>query len=86
MYEYMAAGIPFICSDFPLWKEVTEATDAGICVPYNDIEAIRKEIAGLLSNREKAQQMGLNGYHAVKEKYNWENEAVALKKLYGGQM
>jgi len=82
MYEYMAAGLPVICSDFPLWRELLEETGAGICVPIDDKNKVREAINFVISNRKKAQQIGLNGRRCVLEKYNWENEEKKLIQLY----
>ena len=82
MYEYMAAGLPFVCSDFPIWKEIAEGSGAGICVPYNDMDAIRGAINTLLEDREKAQEMGRRGRKAVEEKYSWDSERRNLLGLY----
>ena len=82
VYEYMAAGIPYICSDFPGWRRVAEESGAGICVDPEDIEGIRKAIISLLSDREKAQAMGRKGRAYVLAHCNWANEAETLLKLY----
>ena len=82
MYEYMAAGLPFICSDFPLWREVVEETGAGVCVSIDNIDEIKAAIEYFIDNREEAQQMGRNGRKYVTEKYNWKHEEEKLLKLY----
>ncbi len=82
MYEYMAAGLPFVCSDFPLWREIAETSGAGICVPYDDMDAIRGAVSALLDNRERAQEMGRLGRKAVEEKYSWDSEKEILLSLY----
>jgi glycosyltransferase involved in cell wall biosynthesis len=82
MFEYMAAGIPIICSNFPLWQEIVAEVRCGICVdPWNSIE-IAAAIRYILDHPEEAQRMGENGQRAVREKYNWEMESRKLKKLY----
>jgi len=82
IFEYMAAGIPIIASNFPLWKKIVEGNKCGICV--NPLEP--KEIAGaieyLIEHPEEARKMGTNGRKAVLEKYNWENESKKLLKVY----
>ena len=82
LFEYMAAGLPVVASNFPLWREIVEGNRCGICVdPLNP-----KEIAGaieyLITHPEETRRMGENGRRAVEEKYNWENEGKKLLKLY----
>ena len=84
IYEYMAAGLPYICSDFPGWRRVAEESGAGICVDPENIAEIRKAITFLLQNREKAQRMGNKGREYVAAQCNWENEEKSLIYLYEG--
>lgn len=82
IFEYMAAGIPVISSDFPLWKEIVEGNNCGVCVAPDDTKAIADAVNKLLSNENLAQQMGANGKKAIKEKYNWEAESRNLLTFY----
>ena len=82
MYEYMAAGLPFVCSDFPLWRELVKETGAGICVPYGDLDAARRAILQLVNDKEMAQKMGIMGRKAVENKYSWNKEIQKLVNLY----
>lgn len=82
MFEYMSAGIPVIASNFPLWREIIEGNDCGLCVNPLKPEAIAEAIDFLISNPERAQAMGENGYKAVQEKYNWSIEEQKLFSLY----
>lgn len=82
LFEYMAAGLPVICSDEPLWVEEIESVNAGICVNPEDVSAIREAIVKLLNDRELAQEMGRNGRRAVETKYSWTAEAEKLSKFY----
>lgn len=82
MFEYMAAGLPVIASNFPLWKKIIEENKCGICVDPQDIKAVSKACKKLMDNPQLGQQMGLAGYEAVRQKYNWKIEEQKLWKLY----
>lgn len=82
MFEYMAAGIPVIASNFPLWREIVEGNQCGVCVDPLDSKAIGEAIQYLIGHPSEAEQMGENGRKAVEEKYNWTIEEQKLLKLY----
>lgn len=82
VYEYMAAGIPYVCSDFPDWRKVAEDSGAGICADPGKTDEIRNAIRFLLNNREKAQEMGRRGRQYVMQNCNWANEEKSLLTLY----
>ncbi|MCK4679162.1 MAG: glycosyltransferase [Bacteroidales bacterium] len=82
MFEYMAAGIPVIASDFPLWKNIVEGCKCGICVDPLNPEVIAKAVQYIFQHKKEASQMGLNGRKAVLEKYNWEIEKQKLIGVY----
>jgi len=82
LFEYMLAGLPVICTDFILWKEVVEQNNCGICVNPRNINEIVAAIKYLKENPEVAKQMGQNGRKIVLEKYNWECEEKKLIEIY----
>lgn len=82
LFEYMAAGIPIICSNFPLWVEIVEKNGCGICVEPENIEDIQKAIDFLFAHPEEGKKLGDRGKQIVREKYNWENEKYKLLNLY----
>jgi len=82
LFEYMAAEIPVICTDFQLWREIVEGNHCGICVRHDDIEGVRSAIEYLRDNPDKAGEMGRNGRKAILEKYNWKVEERKLLDLY----
>lgn len=82
MFEYMSAGVPVISSDFPLWREIIDGNNCGICVDPLDPAAIAAAIDTLINDQECARQMGQNGQKAIKEKYNWSVEEMKLLNLY----
>lgn len=79
IFEYMAAGIPVVASHFPLWKEIVEKNNCGICVDPLDSKKISEAINYILDHDKEAELMGKNGKLAVESKYNW---AIEEKKLY----
>jgi glycosyltransferase involved in cell wall biosynthesis len=82
MFEYMSAGLPVIASNFPLWREIIEGNDCGICVDPEQPAEIAEAIDYLATHPERAMQMGVNGRVAVQERYNWDNEVPKLLELY----
>jgi len=82
MFEYMAAGVPVICSDFPFWRELLHGIDCAVFVdPYNPKE-IAEKVDFLLNDSSTAQRMGKEGQKAVLNKFNWDNECKKLLALY----
>ena len=82
MFEYMSAGLPVIASNFPLWKEIVEGNNCGICVNPLKPEEIANAISYIISNPKEAEIMGQNGKKAVMERYNWDIEKEKLYKVY----
>lgn len=75
LFESMEAGLPIICSDVPLYREIMKEYKCGILVNPNDSTQITKAIKYLLENKEEAYLMGQEGRRAVKEKYSWNIQA-----------
>jgi glycosyltransferase involved in cell wall biosynthesis len=80
LFEYMAAGIPVVASDFPLWRELIG--DAGVLVDPHDVDAIARAIQELLADPTRAEAMGRAGREAVAERFSWEPEGERLLSLY----
>ena len=82
MFEYMAAGLPVIASNFPLWVELFAEYKCGLNVDPHDPVAIAEAMDWMLANPEEAVAMGQRGRAAVEAVYNWEPEAQKLIDLY----
>ncbi|MFN4262985.1 MAG: glycosyltransferase family 4 protein [Thioalkalivibrionaceae bacterium] len=82
MFEYMAAGLPVIASDFPLWREIVDGAGCGLLVDPQDSAAIAQAMEWLLAHPEEAEAMGHRGREAVERLYNWAPEAEKLLALY----
>lgn len=82
MFEYMAAGIPVIASNFPAWRAIIDTFHCGVCVDPLDPDAIAGAIDRLNADPLAAQDMGNNGRTAVLSHFYWEREFKSLLALY----
>jgi glycosyltransferase involved in cell wall biosynthesis len=82
LFEYMAAGIPVVASDFPLLRSIVENSDCGLLVDPFDPAAIAAAIERLITNPDEARRMGMRGRRAVERHFNWEMEEQSLLSFY----
>ena len=78
----MAAGIPVIASNFPLWESIVMRHRCGLCVDPEDVNAIARAIVRLASAPDEAKAMGENGRQAALTIYNWRAEETKLIAFY----
>lgn len=82
LFEYWAAGLPVVASDFPLWRSIVDGVGGGLLVDPTDPEAIASAIAWLFTHPDEAEAMGQRGKLAVKNRLNWSCEEGKLLELY----
>ena len=82
MFEYMARGLPVVCSNFPLWVDIVTTADCGIAVDPRSPQAIADAIRLLGDDPTLARRLGENGRRAIAERFNWEAELSKLEALY----
>ena len=82
LFEYMAVGLPVICSDAEKNQEVIDECGCGICVDPFSTEEIADAISYLNRAAYQAKKMGMAGRKAVEENYNWRTKEAELLKLY----
>lgn len=81
LFEYMAAGIPFIASDFPYWRELLDKYEAGIFCDTSTPEAPAAALRELLADPERCRQMGERGRRAIEQDFNFEADVPKLVEL-----
>lgn len=82
LFEYMAAGLPVIASDFPVWREIVEGAGCGLLVDPLDVAEISAAMQWVIDHPDQAQAMGARGRRAVEDKFNWKGEAATLAAFY----
>lgn len=83
IFDYMMAGLPVIASNFPLWKDIVEGSDAGFCVDPLDAHAIAEAAFRMGSDAGARLEMARRAQLAVRQHYNWQEESLQLLALYG---
>ena len=84
MFEYMACGIPFVASDFPLWVGIVDDASCGTTVDPYDTKAVASAISAYLDDPELAAATGERGRQAILNKFNWSIEFEKLLQHYKG--
>jgi len=82
VFDYMAARLPVIASNFSVWPEIIEGAGCGVCVDPKDPRAIAAAVDELACTPERMLAMGDVGRRLFEEKYNWPLEEVKLLEAY----
>ncbi|GGE04984.1 glycosyl transferase [Marinithermofilum abyssi] len=82
LFEYMAAGLPVVATDFPLWREIVTGSDCGLMTDPLNPEEMAEKVARILQDPERREEMAEHGRRAHREIYNWQVEEKKLLQLY----
>ena len=83
LFEYMAAGLPVIASNFPAISHLVATHDCGILVePDSPPEFIADQIIHWRRSPSIPARLGENGREAIVHFYNWELLLQKLVALY----
>lgn len=82
LFEYMAAALPVVVTDFPLWRQIVESAGCGLVVRAGDAAAAAQAIDRLLADPHEADAMGRRGREAALATYSWEREGESLLGHY----
>lgn len=76
LFESMEAGLPIICSDVPVYREMMKKYKCGILVDPNNSKQIEDAITLLITDKKLAYEMGQNGRKAVIEEFSWNAKST----------
>ena len=82
LFEYMRCGLPIITSNFPLYREVIEENNCGVCIDPLNVLELKKVLIAMHMDVEKSELMAKNGKKTVFEKYDWKSQTPILSKVY----
>jgi glycosyltransferase involved in cell wall biosynthesis len=82
LFEYLAAGIPVVASDFPIWREIVEEAACGLLVDPTDAHAIADAMRWIIDHPDEAEEMGRRGAQLIASRYNWSMEFLKLDEFY----
>lgn len=80
--EALAAGVPVVQPASGVFPELLEMTGGGVLCEPNNAEALAAALEPLLLKPEQARQLGEQGRKAVHEKFNIEQTARDLVRIY----
>lgn len=79
--EAMAMGLPVVASDLPAVREALPP-GGGILVPPGDARALAEGIAALLTDRDRAAQMGRLNLQRFEETFTLERAVAGMAEFY----
>lgn len=82
LYEYMLFAKPFVMNEeFDLVMELLEDAFCGVPCKY-EVGQLVANLSELIEDKKLRKLLGTAGRKAVVDRYNWENEAKKLVRLY----
>lgn len=81
-FEYMHMGLPILCSDFPVWKKLVEATNTGRVVDVENLYAYAGILDFFIVDGHEVAEIKKAGPIAVADRFNWKREEEKLFSLY----
>jgi glycosyltransferase involved in cell wall biosynthesis len=82
LFQYMAAGLPTVASDFPQVREIVIGSGCGVVADTTRPRAVADAIGAVLADPEAARAMGERGRAAVAGRYHWGVSAERLLEVY----
>lgn len=82
LFEYMAAGLPVVVSNFQSWARLFIGGTPGAAVDPRDAGAVAAAIEKMLCNSKEAAAAGRRGLELTAGKINWDSQSDRLVGRY----
>jgi glycosyltransferase involved in cell wall biosynthesis len=80
-FDYIHAGVPQVCVDFPVYRELNNNHEVAVLVNDTSSEGIARALNELLQDRNKWEHLSKNCLEAAKS-WNWQEEEKKLLHFY----
>jgi glycosyltransferase involved in cell wall biosynthesis len=82
LFEYMAAGLAIVASDFPLYRELLKDYPCAYFVDPLEPEQIASTVKNFMANEDQMKTMGKIAKDAANAIFNWDVEVKNLYQVY----
>jgi len=82
MYEYLAAGMPILCSGLPAYINDFVRNGVAFSVNPQSIDSIKCALMEILRSKEQLPKMRLQAFDLFVNYFNWEKQEDVLHNLY----
>lgn len=82
LFEYLAAGLPVIATDVPVWRDLLAGVDCATWVPPGDVDAVVRAIRRYGDDPDLLDAHSAAGRALVARAYRWDDEERVLLDLY----
>ena len=80
-FDYIQAGIPQLCVDFPVYREINNEHEVAVLITDLSPKSIAEAVNSLLQDKKLQNRLQQNCMEARKV-YNWQNEEEKLVQYY----
>jgi glycosyltransferase involved in cell wall biosynthesis len=79
--EAMAAGLPVVTSDLPVFREYLRPGEDALLVPVDDAPALAAALSTILDDQRLAERLRRAG-RAACERFSWSRSAAEHEAIY----
>ena len=80
IFEYMASGKPFVCSDIPVLREILSHNENCLLCPADNLESWASAIKMLSENQALRKQLSENAFADLEKMYTWHVRSTNILK------
>jgi glycosyltransferase involved in cell wall biosynthesis len=80
LFEYMAAGIPIVASDLPVFREILKNNESAIFFEAGNAEALANGIKQILNSEDLVKKL-INNAKKIAQNYTYEKRAVKIYEI-----